>query len=415
MAEYVIIGNGVAATACVEGIRSRDTVSPITVVSGEKHPAYCRPLISYYLEGRTTIEKMRYRPADFYEKNGVKVLCGVKANSVDAGAKTVALDDGSSLSYTALCVAAGSSPFVPPFKGLDTVEKKFSFMTIDDTLALEEAITPESRVFIVGAGLIGLKCAEGIAERVKSVTVCDLAPRVLSSILDDTCAAIVQKRLEDHGFTFLLGDSADSFDGNTAHMKSGKDVEFDVLVLAIGVRANTKIVSAAGVECGRGITVDTGMHTSVKDIYAAGDCAEGMDITFGKNRVLAILPNAYMQGHCAGVNMAGGSEKFDNTIPMNSIGFFGYHIMTAGSYYGPDQGGELYEKADGDTLRRMYTKDGYLTGYMLLGDVTRGGIYTSMVRNRIPLSEVDYEMLKEHATLAAFSPKYRKQKLGGVV
>ena len=84
------------------------------------------------------------------------------------------------------------------------------------------------------------------------------------------------------------------------------------------------------------------METSIPDIYAAGDCTEGEDISFHDKRVLAILPNAYMQGNCAGINMAGGSSVFDKGIAMNSIGFFGLHAMTAGSYYTAEQGCELY-------------------------------------------------------------------------
>lgn len=179
MKRYVIIGNGVAATGCIEGIRSVDTDGKITVVSEEEHPVYCRPLISYYLEGKTDLERMNYRPADFYEKNGCNVLYGKKATKIDNDAKLVLLDDGSRLPFDSVCIATGSSPFVPPFGGLDTVEKKFSFMTLDDTLALEGAIDKDSRVLIIGAGLIGLKCAEGIHGRVKSITVCDLADRIL--------------------------------------------------------------------------------------------------------------------------------------------------------------------------------------------------------------------------------------------
>ena len=227
--------------------------------------------------------------------------------------------DGSLLPYDSLCVAAGSSPFVPPFAGLDTVEKKFSFMTLDDALALEAAVKPDSRVLIVGAGLIGLKCAEGLRDRVASITVCDLAERVLSSILDTDCAAVMQKHLEKNGISFLLGDSAAEFSGNTARMKSGRTVEFDVLVLAVGVRANTALVKDIGGEVNRGIVVNQRMETSVPNVYSAGDCTEGEDISFGGRRVLAILPNAYMQGKCAGVNMAGGTEVFDKAIPMNSI------------------------------------------------------------------------------------------------
>ena len=415
MKQYVIIGNGVAAAGCIEGIRSIDSEGVITVVSAENHAVYCRPLISYYLEGKTDLQRMQYRSADFYEKMGCQVLYGKKAVKIDSTAKTVTLDDGAAVPYDSVCVATGSSPFVPPFAGLDTVEKKFSFMTIDDTLALEAAVDNSSRVLIVGAGLIGLKCAEGLRDRVASITVCDLADRVLSSILDTECAAVMQKHLEENGITFMLGDSAASFDGNTAHMKSGKTVAFDVLVLAVGVRANTALVKDIGGEVNRGIIVNTRMETTVADVYAAGDCTEGEDISFGGRRVLAILPNAYMQGKCAGANMAGGETVFDKAIPMNSIGFFSLHAMTAGSYYGADQGGELYEEKGNGTLKRLFTKNGFLTGFILIGQIERAGIYTSLIREQTPLHTINFEILKREPALIAFCEKNRRKKLGGVV
>ena len=409
MKRYVIVGNGTAAVGCIEGIRASDPDGAITVISEEKHPVYGRPLISYYLEGKTNLEKMNYRPADFYEKNGCRVIFD-RAVSVDPEKKTVALDGGGSLPYDALCVATGSRPFVPPFEGLDTVEKKFSFMTLDDALALEKELTKDARVLIVGAGLIGLKCAEGIKERVGRITVCDLADRVLSSILDTDCAGFVQKHLEANGIDFLLGDTAVKFDRNTATMKSGKTVEFDLLILAVGVRANTELVKAAGGTVNRGIVVDEKMQTSVPGIYSAGDCAEGYDASIGANRVIAILPNAYLQGHAAGVNMAGGDVRYGNAIPMNSIGFFGLHIMTAGAY-----DGEMTEEKSEEGIKRFFTKDGLLRGYILIGETERAGIYTSLIREKTPLDTVDFDLTKKVASNLIFSRENRRKKFGGVV
>lgn len=410
MSKYVIIGNGAAAVGCIEGIRSVDNAGKITVVSEENHAVYGRPLISYYLEGKTNLAHINYRPDDFYDKMGCDVLYGKKATAIDNGAKTVLLSDGEKLSYDSVCVATGSSLFVPPFKGLDTVEKKFSFMTLDDALALEKAIDNTSRVLIVGAGLIGLKCAEGIRERVAEITVCDLADRVLSSILDTDCALMMQKRLEENEIKFLLSDTAESFEGNTAVMKSGKKVDFDVLVLAVGVRANTALVKDIGGQANRGIIVDTKMQTTIPSVYSAGDCTEGDDMSSGSKKVLAIMPNAYMQGYTAGVNMAGGSKVFDNAIPMNSIGFFGLHAMTAGSY-----DGEVYEeKADGK-LKRLFIRDGLLVGFILIGYTERAGIYTSLIREKTPLDSIDFETLKKVATSTVFSAENRRKKFGGVV
>lgn len=410
MKQYVIIGNGVAAVGAIEGIRSLDKDGKITVVSEENHPVYCRPLISYYLENKTDTERMNYRDADFYEKMGCEVLYGRKATSIDKAAKKVILDNGGELPYTSVCVATGSAPFVPPFEGLETVEKKFNFMTLDDTFALEKAITKDSKVLIVGAGLIGLKCAEGLHGRVSSITVCDLADRVLSSILDNECAAMMQNHLETNGIRFMLGDTAVCFKNNTAVMKSGTTVDFDVLVLAVGVRANTSLVKDMGGEVNRGIIVNDRMETLEKDIYAAGDCSEGYDISLGQNRVLALLPNAYMQGNTAGINMAGGNEVFDKAIPMNSIGFFGLHAMTAGTY-----DGEVYEEKTDGSLKRLFTKDGLLKGFILIGETERAGIYTSLIREKTPLDSVNFEILKKCATTFAFSKKIRGKKFGGVV
>ena len=415
MKQYLIAGNGIAAAGCIEGIRSADPEGQITVVSKEPHEVYCRPLISYYLEGKTKLENMPYRASDFYEKMGVTLLKGKSVQKLDPDAHTATLDGGETLSYDRVCVAAGSVPFVPPIPGLDEVEQKFSFMTLDDALAMEQALGPDKRVLIIGAGLIGLKCAEGIHGRVGSITVCDLAGRVLPSLLDEGCARLVQDHLEAHGLRFLLGDTAERLEANAAHMRSGKTVEFDVLVLAVGVRANTGLIRDCGGEVNRGILVDERMRTSLPDVYAAGDCAEGMDISLGQRRVLAILPNAYMQGFTAGANMAGGDKVFDNAIPMNAIGFFGLHALSAGTAFSPEDGGECFEQRGEGSLRRLFTKDGLLTGFMLIGDTQRAGIYTSLIRERMPLDAINFELLRSTATTAAFPPAARAKKFGGAV
>ena len=119
MKRYVIIGNGVAATGCVEGIRSVDPDGEITVVSAEDRVVYCRPLISYYLEKKTDPARMPYRDEEFYEKNACRVLYGREAVRLDPERKEAELDDGTKLPYDALCLATGSSPFVPLWRGWD--------------------------------------------------------------------------------------------------------------------------------------------------------------------------------------------------------------------------------------------------------------------------------------------------------
>ncbi len=407
--QYVIIGNSHAAVGAIEGIRSVDRKGSIIVLSSENHFVYGKPLISYYLWGKTTLEKMRYRPDDFYEKNKVQWKGGKTVTAIDPTAGQVICSDGEAFLYDKLLIATGSTPFVPPFKGLDSVkDTAYTFMNLDDALSLEQVLAPDKKVLIIGAGLIGLKCAEGIFDRVASVTVCDLADRVLPSILDEECAAPIAEALKKQGIRLMLGDSVAEFTPGRALMNSGTAVDFDIAVLAVGVRPAAALAKEAGIAVGRGILINTRSETSLPNIFAAGDCAEGPDASIGENRILAILPNAYLQGHTAGVNMAGGSETHEKAVPMNSIGFFGTHIISAGSYFGQCK---TVEK-DG-TLKKFYYSDDRLNGFIVIGDVKRAGIYTSLVREKTPLSSIDFELIAEKPQLLAFAESERAVKLAG--
>ena len=399
---YVILGGSIAAVAAIEGIRSEDKEGDILVVGEEPCKAYGRPLISYYLLGETDLPRMDYRPETFYEENHVMLRLGVRAERIDPERKIVTLSDGETIGYEKLLVATGSRPFDPPMEGIEHVKERFHFMAKADALALDKALSPEKKVLIIGAGLIGLKCFEGIAARVKSVAIVDLAPRILPAILDETGAKMVQSALEARGAAFFLSDSVLRFEGNTAHLKSGKTVAFDLLVIAVGVRPNTELMKEAGGEVRRGIAVDECGRTSLPDIFAAGDCAESFDIASGTSKVLALLPNAAFQGRAAGVNMAGGKAKLDNAVAFNSIGFFGTHVMTAGAYEG-----EMYCERTERTYKALFTKDGLLKGFILINLPERAGIYLKLLKERIPLGTVDFEALKTSPAWSAFSPEAR--------
>lgn len=407
---YVIIGGSAAAIGCIEGIRSVDKTGEIILITRETEWNYSRPLISYLLEGKTTRDKMWCRPDSFFTRNGVTVKAGVLATALDAGDRTVRLSTGERLAYDRLLAATGSRPFVPPIPGLETVERTFCFQTLSDASALAEALRPESRVLILGAGLTGVKCAEGIRGLCAQIAIADLAPRVLPAVLDDTAAAIVQARMEEKGVRFYLNDSAAAFRGNTARLQSGTELEFDVLVTAVGVRPNTQLVADAGGAVDRGILVDGRCATTLPDVYAAGDCAQGYDAVSGEKRMLPLWPNAMLQGETAGINMAGGRADYTQGIALNASGVFGLHMITAGSY----EGESFTVQRDG-SYKRLVTADGVLKGVIMVGDVSRAGIYTDLIRKKKPLSEIDFDLIRESPQLMAFSQKDRRVQLGGEV
>jgi len=408
--KYVIIGNSAAGIGAVEGIRQIDKQGEITVLTNEPYHTYSRPLISYLLLGKVTEEGMKYRSNNFYKDNNCTLLTNTTVTQIDASKKVV-LADGKKIPYDKLLVAAGSSPFVPPFEGLDSVKDKCTFMSLDDAKKLDSMLGKDKRVLIIGAGLIGLKCAEGIHKKVKHITVLDLAPRILSSILDDDGAKIVQTHLEKEGVEFKLAASVKSFNNNAAVFANGDTIDFDVLVLAVGVRPNTALLNGiAKIE--RGIVVNEKSETSAKDIYAAGDCTQTIDVSSGQSKIMALLPNAYMQGESAGINMAGGAigecSCFDKAIPMNAIGFFGLHMITAGNYTGE----AFTDNSKGD-FKRLFHGDNKLNGYILIGNVEKAGIYTSLIRERTPLNTIDFALVCEKPGLMAFTKEDRMVKLGG--
>lgn len=406
--KYVIIGNSVAAIGAIESIRKRDQEGDIILISKEPYHTYSRPLISYLLQGKTDLEKMKYRPCDFYEK----MKCHTRLNEVvcqiQPELQQVMLEGGEVISYDKLLVATGSRPFIPRLEGLETVSQKFTFMDLDSAQALQSSINKDSKVLIVGAGLIGLKCAEALKPLVDEVVVCDIAGHVLSSVLDEEGSKYLQNHLEKEGIRFYLKNGVKKFESNRAYLQDDTEIEFNSLVLAVGVIPNIELVQQAGGTTNRGIWIDSYCQTSLENIYAAGDCTESIDLIDGKQKILAIIPNAYRQGECAGTNMALGHQIFDKAIPMNAVGFYGLHLVSAGT-----QDGEGLVIKDDKNYKKLIIKDNLLKGFMMIGDVENAGIYTSVIREQIPLSSIDFQLMKEKPQLLAFPKAYRDEKLGG--
>ncbi|MCL2019605.1 MAG: FAD-dependent oxidoreductase [Oscillospiraceae bacterium] len=417
--KYVIIGNSAAAIGAVEGIRQADKQGEILIITNEPYHTYSRPLISYYFSKekiKTSVKAgdlklphtennsantafggspMKYRPADFYKDNNCELIHST-AVQIEPKKKKVMLADYSLVPYDRLLVATGSSPFTPP--QFENLEKKHNFITLDDAIKLEKSITENSRVLIIGAGLIGLKCAEGILKRVASVTVADIAPRILPAVLEDESAKILQSHLEEKGIVFKLSTEVNNFD------------EYDIVVVAAGVRPNVELLRGIA-EIGKGILINEKSETTAPDIYAAGDCTESLDVSSGEIKIMALLPNAYIQGEAAGVNMAGRDEPkvFDKAIPMNAVGFFGLHVITAGNY-----NGEVYTANTNKDYKKLFYSDNKLNGYILIGNIEKAGIYTSLIREKTPLDTIDFKLICEKPGLMAFTKEERLIKLEGV-
>ena len=410
--KVLIIGNSAAAIGCIEGIRSHDLQTQITVLTDEKYMAYSRPLISYYLWGKAEKKNMHYREDDFYEKANVNLLTNQKAISIDTKKKQVVTDGGLTETYDKLLIATGASPFVPPVEGLAGKQNVFTFLKWDDAEDLKKVVGPEKNAVVVGAGLIGIKVAEGLLPHCKSVTIVELAERVLPMVLDEASSKIVAKIVEEKGIALELGNSAVKIEGGDSVegvvLKDGKQLPCDILVMAVGVRPNTQIAKDANIDVNRGILVNEYCQTNVKDVYAAGDVTESFDSVAGDQKIMALWPNAYIQGESAGLHMSSAKLKEPTLFPMNSVTIFGYPIITAGIQ--PDDQCLVLEKEDEEGLARLIFKENKLVGMMLLGKVDRAGIFTSMIHDGTIIDQPE-SLLADRFGLNWFSKEVRKEKM----
>ncbi len=394
--KFVIIGNSTAAAAAVEGIRIIDKKSEITMISDEKYHTYSRPLISYYLAGKVDENGMYYRSKDFYKVNNVETIFGIKAVQICAESKKVILSSGEEIKYDKLLIAVGGRSFVPQIDGIGK-ENIFNFLKWDEVKKIKETAKSAKKSVVIGAGLIGLKAAEALRNLGLEVTVVELSSRILSSILDEESAEIVKKYLEEQGIKFKLNTTVESALGdekvNSVLLKTGKKIECDLLITAVGVIPNTELVKDSDMKVNRGIIVNEYMETSIKNIYAAGDVAEGYDFLNKENRVAAVLPNAYKQGETAGINMAGVKKIFPSSFAFNSINLFGFKINTAGITAKRNSSTEFLVKKIDNIYKKLVIEDDKLRGYIILNDIERSGILTGLIEEEINIAEFKDKLL----------------------
>ncbi len=418
--KYLIIGASAAGLAAAESIRKADNSGEITILTKEAYLPYSRPSISYYLKGVVNEKDMYLRKPSFYKENKINVVTEANVTAIDKENKVVKAGR-KSYSYDKLCIAAGSKPFVPPMKNVEGKKNALTFLDLASTKAVKRLADAQTRAVVIGAGLIGMKAAEGLSEVCKSVDVVELAPRVLPSILDEKSAKSVKAHLEANGIKFHLENTvteAKTKNGRITDviLKSGDVLPCELVILAVGVRPETELAEKAGLQVNREIITnpDT-MQTSDKDIYAAGDCTVSVDMLDGSNKIIALWPNAVQQGTAAGNQMAGGSLETGSTYSVNAIDFFGLRICTCGLI---NAKGEQYSdkiKTEGNSYKRLVFENNRLVGFVLINSSENAGIYTSLIANKVNLSVIQTDIM-DSPSLFMFDKETRTAKLtGGMV
>ena len=417
--KYVIIGASAAGLATAESIRKTDPVGEITILTKESYMPYSRPSISYLLKGVVEERDMFLRKPSFYKEKKINVVTDSEVTKIDTDKKVVKVGR-KEYNYDRLCIATGSKPFVPPMKNVEGNKNALTFLDLAATKAVKRAANANTRAVVIGAGLIGMKAAEGLTKVCRSVDVVELSPRVLPSILDEKSAKSVKAHLEANGITFHLENTI--VEANTKNnkiyevvLKNGDVLPCDLLILAVGVRPVTDIAEKAGLEVNRGIITDPEtMQTSDPDVYAAGDCTVSVDMLDGSKKIIALWPNAVQQGTVAGSQMAGGDLVTGGTYSVNAIDFYGLRICTCGLI---NAKGEQYKdkiKVEGDSYKRLIFEDNRLVGFVLINSSQNAGIYTNLISNKVDLSVLQEDIMNT-PSLFMFDKATRTEKLTGGV
>jgi len=420
MSKYVIIGGSAGGIGAVEAIREVDPVGTLTVISEETVPQYSRPMISEYVSREATLETMKYRGDQFWNKNNAQALTGRTAIKIDFTKKQVELEGGTKIDYEKLLIATGGRPFVPRMEGGEK-DGVFTFTELSSAKGLESKLEQCKSAVVIGGGLIGVSAAEALVKRGITVTLVELKEHILNLILDEKASEIAEKVLSEAGVTVITGQTVQRVLGKQDNedavggviMTDGTEIPCDLVVVAIGVIPRTELVKETDVKVNRGIVVDRFMRTNIPDVYACGDVAEAHDFLLNGNRLLPLWPLAHMGGRVAGYNMAGKKAEYAGGTVMSSLKYFDLPVIAVGNT-NPENSGSyevlVERQPEKIVYKKILLKDDVIVGFIFLGDIEKAGILFRLLKNHVNVAEIKEVLLSEDFGIVTL-PEQLRQKM----
>jgi NAD(P)H-nitrite reductase large subunit len=383
---YIVVGSGPAGISAAEEIRKTDPAGSITMITADPHPAYSPVMLTYWMSGHYTNERLFFRDmGSWAADHRVDLRCDKQVTAIDVQRQVVTLAPGEEFAYDRLLIATGAVPLIPPIPGI-RAKGVCTFRTFADA---EEILTSRrdlEHLCIMGGGFIGIKLACHLRERGLSVLVVEKEPRLASRIFDQRASDIVKEQLHSHGISVETGTGITDIsnrDGwvSGVRLEDGRMFPAQILVVAVGVRPNTSFIEAPITTTGGGIPVDERMETLAPHMYAAGDVATTRDSITSLPFSNAVWPAATRQGKVAGANMAGGRRTYVHNFSLNALNLYGLQVASAGHSLEPKGDGiAVFQEERGDGYRKIVLKSGVLIGFILIGDTSRAGSFLSRMK-----------------------------------
>ena len=390
---HVIIGAGPAGVVAAETLRKLDPGAGITVLGDESEPPYSRMAIPYLLiDNINEFGTFLRKTEDHFSNQEIKVE-NDKVISIDSSSKIIKLESGKSTEYDKLLVATGSRPIKPPIPGIDH-KQVTNCWTLADARKISKGIKPGASVVLIGAGFIGCIILEALVSSGANLTVVEMGNRMVPRMLDETCGSLLEKWCKQKGVNVMTSAQVESIEsqGDNVNVKvsGGKEIEAELVISAAGVSANAEFLQDSEIEFQNGaIVIDHHMHSSLQDIYAAGDVACGRDFSTGEYTVQAIQPTAVEHGRIAANNMHNhGSIHHQGSVLMNVLDTMGLISASYGQWEGVD-GGENTSLLDEANFRylQLQFQDDRLIGANSLGMTQHIGVLRGLIQGKFNLGK----------------------------
>ncbi len=306
----VVVGGGQAGAQAVQSLRQGGYRGGLTLVCGEDVPPYQRPPLSKaYMKGELDTDRLFFRPASWYAAEGIDLKLGVTARNIDRSALTVTLSSGETLAYDALILATGSTPRKLSLPGSD-LKGVYDLRGLADADALKPLMMPGARIVIIGAGYIGLEAAAVARQIGLTVTVLELAERVLARVTSPVISEFFTAVHRANGVDVLTGIQTRAIRGaggrvTGVELADGRILPADLVLAGIGITPADGLAREAGLACSNGILTDRDARTCDPRIFAAGDCAHRPLVHYGRSGRLESVHNAIEQGKLAAAAILG--------------------------------------------------------------------------------------------------------------
>lgn len=330
---HVIVGGGAGGINAIETIRGFDEgASSITLISDE--PAYARMALPYYISGEIPEKQLLTGDERYFDRLKVHTMFGKRVTSVNPGGNTATLDDSTAVAYDNLLLATGSSPQRLNIPGVDS-DGVYTLWSLDDARKAMAKLHPRAEVAFIGAGFIGFIILNAMYKLGVKLHVIELENQVLPRMLDAQGASLVSTWLHNHGVKTHTGVGVAEIDTQrnkrkVVRLTDGKEIKADLVILATGIQTNIGFLQGSGIQTHQGILANHRLQTNYPNIYAAGDVAEGPDLSTGRQAIHAIQPTVVDHGRIAGANMAGHAVEYPGSLLMNILDVCGLQCASFG-------------------------------------------------------------------------------------